>query len=77
MSVVPAAEGDGLDVTAWGWLPPCEGCGASEGLIECEGCGDGLCPGCWGEGERFCDDCMGEGADARPVETAEVGERYL
>jgi hypothetical protein len=79
VSVVPAADGDGLDVAGWGWIPSCEGCGEDEGVMECEGCGDRLCPDCWGDGERFCDDCLGEGEGegARPVETVDVGERYL
>ncbi|MFP5319493.1 MAG: hypothetical protein ACLGI2_14525 [Acidimicrobiia bacterium] len=75
MSVVPA--GEEFEVAMSGWVPPCEGSGEAEALIECGGCGDRLCDDCWGAGERFCDDCMGEDVGARPVETVDVGEKYL
>ena len=81
MNVVLPASGDDEDledVAASGWVVTCTRCGEVEGMIECECCGDVLCPDCWGEGDAFCERCLGEDeADSRPIEVIDVGERYL
>ena len=70
---------EGFDgVATAGWLVTCTRCGEAEGSLECECCGEVLCPDCWGESDPFCKRCLGDDEeDARPVEIIDVGEGYL
>lgn len=72
-------EDEGLGTVAVsGRVVVCPGCFEAEGVIECDCCGEHLCPDCWGEGtDRFCETCLVEGPGSRPIERVEVGDRYL
>jgi len=78
VSLLPPAGDDGLDAATSGRVTMCGRCGEAEGVLDCECCGDVLCPDCWGDADPFCERCLGEDeAEVRPVERVEVGEGYL
>ena len=79
MSILPADAGDDALVAAlFGRVVVCAGCGEAEGELECEGCGEQLCPECWGGGDEvLCEGCLDEEAEPRPIEDVAVKEAYL
>lgn len=68
VSILAADAGDdALIGLLAGVVATCSGCGRAEGEIECEGCGDRLCPDCWGAGEEmFCGACLDEEPEPGP-----------
>ena len=71
MSILAADAGDdALIGLLAGVVATCSGCGRAEGEIECEACGDRLCPDCWGAGdEMLCEACLDEEPEPGPLRT--------